>query len=220
MSASAQRVVPRGLIRAILARRRRSTFTHYYEVNWWKDGESRSGPGSRRDSPAVAHCLPILSSIVEKYEIRSMADIPCGDFNWIGAFLEARSELDYSGFDIVEELIERNRLNHADRKFDLLDIVATVPPKVDLIFCKDLINHLENHEIFKAVANMRLSGSTYCLVTNNFGYKNTRLWRTSRSHSSSRHVDLTTVPYRYPPPLWRSHYLGLWRLHDMERRPR
>lgn len=159
--------------------------------------------------------MRVLSDIVERHGIRNLADIPCGDFNWIGAFLSAYPEVNYIGCDVVTKLIERNKLKFPTRKFVHLDVVVSVPPKVDLIFCKDLINHLENHEIIEAVANMRRSGSTFLLATNNFGYENRRLVR--RRHHSSRHVDLTLAPFRYVKPIWHDHYLALWRLAEMER---
>lgn len=191
-------------------------FTRYYDKNHWGDSESRSGPGSRTDSPSVGHAIRILSEVAAKYDIRNIADIPCGDFNWIGTFLQSHPELGYIGFDIVAKLIECNRRRFPSREFARLDVVASIPPKVDLIFCKDLINHLEYREIIQAITNMRQSGSTYLLATNNFGYKNTGLIR--MRHISSRHVDLTLAPFNYTVPIWHDHYLALWRLPEMERR--
>ena len=190
------------------------TFTGYYRANHWADAESRSGPGSRRDSGSVEHALRILAMITERYGVRTIADIPCGDFNWIGRYLDAWPSVAYVGFDIVSPLIDRNRALFPEKRFTRLDIVCDVPPHVDLIFCKDLFNHLESREIVKAIANMRRSGSTYLLASNNFGYPYEALRRTR--HDSSRHVDLTLEPFCYAAPLWHDHYLGLWQLAEME----
>lgn len=201
------------LRRMIPALGRARRFTQYYDTNHWADPESRSGPGSRQDSPQVLHALEALATVTERYAIRSIADIPCGDFNWMGAYLKAWPDVEYSGFDIVAKLVDRNRRVFPGRRFARLDIVVSVPPPADLIFSKDLINHLEDREIVQAVAHMRRSGSAYLLATNNFGYVNVPLTR-DRYHSS-RHVDLTAAPFHYPRPLWHDHYLGLWRLADM-----
>jgi hypothetical protein len=205
----------RRLRRLVSALRRAMTFSHYYHTNHWADAESRSGPGSRQDSPSVQHALKILSDVTDRYAICSLADIPCGDFNWISAYLMAWPQVDYTGFDIVAKLVKRNQVAFPSRKFARLDIVVSVPPPCDLIFCKDLLNHLESSEIVQAIANMRLSGSRYLLASNNFGYVNEEMTRSR--YISSRHVDLTAAPYRYPQPLWHDHYLGLWKLADMER---
>ena len=196
---------------------RKVRFTDYYNRNHWADSESRSGAGSRRDSRQVQHALATLAAITECYAIRTIADVPCGDFNWIGAYLDAHPGVAYVGFDIVAKLVERNRRTFPARRFAELDIVTSVPPPSDLIFCKDLINHLEEGEIVQAVANMRRSRSKYLLATNNFGIPNSRLKR--GRYISSRHVDLTLAPYFYDKPLWHDHYFGLWLLADMERRP-
>jgi hypothetical protein len=200
------------LRRMVPALARTMRFTHYYCANYWADPETRSGPGSRKDSPHVHHALEVLTIVTERYAIRSIADIPCGDFNWMGAYLAAWPGVNYRGFDIVAMLIDRNRRAYPGRRFDKLDIVIGVPPPNDLIFCKDLTNHLKDHEIVQAVAHMRESGSTYLLATNNFGYVNRPLMRSSRS---SRHVDLTAAPFNYPQPIWHDHYLGLWPLATM-----
>jgi hypothetical protein len=204
----------RRLARLVAAFRRKATFTYYYATNHWADPESRSGPGSRKDSGSVQHALAALSDITRRFAIRSVADIPCGDFNWIHAYLEAHPEVDYTGFDVVAALVERNRRAFPGRKFARFDIVERVPPATDLIFCKDLFNHLTSGEIVRAIANMRASGSTYLLASNNFAYPNTELIRGPRH--SSRHVDLTAAPFHYPPPLWNSHYLGLWQLASLQ----
>lgn len=205
------------LRQAVSALGRKARFTLYYRTNHWADPESRSGAGSRKDSHSVQHALATLASVTKLYTIRSIADIPCGDFNWISAHLVAFPDVKYGGFDIVTDLVKRNQRAFPIRRFAKLDIVSSVPPPSDLIFCKDLINHLEDQEIVQAVTNMRQSGSRYLLATNNFGHANMKLKRTR--FISSRHVDLTTAPFCYSPPLWHDHYLGLWLLADMERRP-
>ena len=161
----------------------------------------------------------MLSVFTKQYAIRSVTDVPCGDFNWMSTYLEAHPEVDYTGFDIVHDLVEHNRIMFPGRRFVQLDIVDSVPPPTDLIFCKDLLNHLSGDEIVQAITNMRASGAKYLLATNNFGYPhpNDKLER-SAVHNS-RHVDLTVAPFGYPEALWNSHYLGLWSLPNMEQLP-
>ncbi len=193
---------------------RAARFTQYYAINQWADSESRSGAGSRQDSPSVRHALETLSEVTNRYSIRTMADIPCGDFNWMSTHLSAWPAVDYIGFDIVGRLVKRNQEAFPGRRFAKLDIVAMVPPPSDLIFCKDLLNHLETSEIVQTVANMRRSGSKYLLASNNFGYPNQKLTRSR--YISSRHVDLMAAPFHCSQPIWHDHYFGLWLLADME----
>lgn len=201
-----------GAMAPFLGRERR--FTAHYIGNVWNDSESFSGPGSRRDSQCVKDALEQLSAVTMQFGIRSVADIPCGDFNWISAFLAAHPEVDYIGYDIVAQLIERNRREFPLRQFAKLDIVAEIPPPADLILCKDLFNHLRFDDVARAIANMRASRTKYLLASNNFGYANRELWRIPWLRS--RHLDLTKAPLHYPPPICKTHYLGLWFLQDMK----
>ncbi len=189
-------------------------FTLRYRRNIWGDDESYSGPGSRRDSHSVTHSLEVLGHLTSLLDLKSVADIPCGDFNWISAYLDRHPKVSYVGYDIVGELIARNRRSYPEVRFAALDIVSKVPPPADLIFCKDLVNHLEDAEIIRAIENMRRSGSTWLLATSNSGYTNVKLRRSW--YRDSRHVDLAATPFRYPKPAWHDHYLALWRLADMK----
>lgn len=189
-------------------------FARYYETNYWRDPESRSGPGSRRDSGQVQDALAALTMMVCEHDVRSMADIPCGDFNWMPLFLEAWPSVDYQGFDIVPAAIADNRARHPGRRFEVLDITREVPPRVDLIFCKDLLNHLCHDDVRAALGNMRRSGSRFLIASNNFGVANVELPPLGRTNS--RHLDITAPPFDAPPPIWNTHYLGLWRLADLQ----
>ncbi|WPB87131.1 class I SAM-dependent methyltransferase [Sediminicoccus rosea] len=188
-------------------------FARFYRTNYWLDPESRSGPGSRRDSGSVAAAIEALGMAVHDHGVRRIADIPCGDFNWMPLFLEAWPEVQYQGFDIVAEMIADNRRRHPGLQFERLDITREVPPSVDLILCKDLLNHLCFADVRAALENMRRSGSRLLLASNNFGRDNVELPRLGRR--GSRHLDITRPPFGLPPPIWRTHYLGLWRLADV-----
>jgi hypothetical protein len=203
-------------IRVILAARRDRTlqerFTRFYRTNAWSDPETRSGPGSRRDSGQVRDAIEALRGAVEAHGVRSIADIPCGDFNWMPIFLDAAPDVEYRGFDIVPQLIAENRARYPGRRFDALDVTREVPPRADLIFCKDLLNHLCHEDVAAALENMRRSGARLLLASNNFGHPNVDLPRLGPR--GSRHLDIMGPPFAAPNPIWRTHYLGLWRLED------
>jgi hypothetical protein len=184
-------------------------FRAIYLGNFWGDAESRSGPGSRRDSPCVVETLEALDRMVREHGCTSMADLPCGDCNWIGPFLSAHPHLAYVGYDIVPELVADNAARLPWR-FAVLDVVRNAPARADLILCKDLFNHLTNAEVTAALDNMLRSGARWLLASNNFGHFNRALPRINIS--TSRHLDLTGAPFFLPQPVWRTDYLGLWDL--------
>ena len=193
-----------------------SRFRHVYENNLWGDTESASGAGSRRDSPAVQEAIAALDRTIRTYRLRSMIDLPCGDFNWIPYILGIHRNLKYRGFDIVPQLVERNRALYPSYRFDVLDATSAVPPKSDLIFSKDMVNHLTFVDIAKVFRNLRRSKSTYLLMSNNFGWSNVDL--DENVGGNSRHLDVMSAPFHFPEAVWNSGYLGLWKISDIDER--
>ncbi len=84
-------------------------FAYAYSHNFWGDPESRSGSGSvQSQTSGIIEALPVL---FERFEIRSVLDIPCGDFNWMKNV--NLSQVDYTGADIVKALITENATLYA-----------------------------------------------------------------------------------------------------------
>jgi SAM-dependent methyltransferase len=140
----------------------RSAFTRTYVLNLWEDPESRSGPGS-----TLARTIALREQIPELFAelgVRSVLDVGCGDFNW---FRTLDLDIDYTGVDVVVELIEQNRKKYGGphRRFLPLEIATEVPPRVDLAFCRDCWVHLPNAQILAALKNLRASGTRHLLAT-------------------------------------------------------
>ena len=190
-------------------------FTLVYRDHRWESPETASGPGSERDSESVRHTLEVLSRQVPELGVRSIADLSCGDFNWMPMFLARHPQVSYVGYDVVAELIRRNRQRYPHLRFQTLDITRTTPDKADLILCKDLLNHLYEADVYKALGRMVASGARSLLITSNRGHENTEL--SPRHPHGSRHLDLQAAPYSLPDPLYGDHYLALWRTDDVAR---
>jgi hypothetical protein len=196
-------------------------FTDIFWTNHWGGAESVSGIGS--DSSQTVFLIPELESLLYRYHITSMLDIPCGDFNWmqtVGFYGY------YIGADIVEPIIESNRLKYGNQKrtFEVLDITTDTLPKVDLILTRDCLVHLSVSEIFDALENITASGSTYLLATTYFWQRkkfnhdiNTGGWRRLNMHQP---------PFNLPFPqeiliegyMWdenKDKSLGLWKIDDI-----
>jgi hypothetical protein len=191
----------------------RSRFTTVYDQGLWGVSETRSGFGSEKGSQWVTIAAEAIRKAVSEHGVRSIDDIPCGDFNWMPDVLAGLGPVRYIGFDIVFDALARNKERFPQYEFRVLDITAKVPPAADLIFCKDLLNHLTDADVKRAIANMRRSGSKFLLASNNPGFENTPLPETP---GGSRHLDITAPPFHLPPPLWSvADYMSLWRLADL-----
>jgi SAM-dependent methyltransferase len=139
----------------------KETFTDIYENNLWTSSESSSGIGSElKNTELIRNELPYL---FQKFDIKSMLDIPCGDWNWMKKV--DLSNVSYIGADIVEKLIISNKQSYPNIDFRTLDLTTDELPKVDLVFVRDCLGHLTNENVHKAIANIRNSGSKYLLAT-------------------------------------------------------
>ncbi len=142
-------------------------FEKIYNQNFWNphesSSESKSGPGSRIDTTeSVRNELP---KIWEKYNIKSVLDAPCGDYNWMKTV--DKKDIKYIGGDIVPKIVRANNKNfeNCNTSFEVIDITSDKIPKVDMIICRDCLQHLSYKNAKKALKNFKESGSTYLLVT-------------------------------------------------------
>ena len=139
-------------------------FTDIYKKNKWRDSYSSSGTGSNlKQTQTIVNEMP---KIFSKYQIKSILDIPCGDFYWMKElkFLE----INYLGADIVPELVKMNKKNFSKNniKFKVLDLSKDELPCADLIFCRDCLVHLSYEDIFKCLNNIKRSNCKYLMTTN------------------------------------------------------
>jgi SAM-dependent methyltransferase len=111
---------------------------------WYASGIG-SGPGSHPDYTRTFR--GVLERFLVEHEIRSVLDYGCGDWQW--AKMVQWGERSYLGLDIVPHLIDRLRREHgSDRiRFDVVvDPDRWTPPAVDLVLCKDVLQHLSTAE--------------------------------------------------------------------------
>lgn len=200
----------------------KSVFTRIYERNEWNDSESASGTGSNKEQTQAL--VEILPQLFKKYDIHSIIDAPCGDFNWFQSIDIPLAS--YLGIDIVNELIESNNKNYSNigRKFLCKNITEDNIPQADLIICRDCFVHLPYKDIFKAIGQFKKSQSTYILTTT---------FPSSKQNYNIivgewRPINLEKEPFSFPSPIeiinenctegngsFSDKSLGLWKLSDI-----
>jgi len=176
---------------------RKWAFNYVYKNNnVWKGTESVSGPGSTDESTHTLRWL--LPGIIKALNAHTMIDAGCGDLYWIK---NTRLGIDYYiGIDIVEDLIAQNKRNFkADWiEFFCCDIVKDRLSRVDLIFCRDCLQHLSYKDAQLAINNFKDSGSQYLLTTHYFNLKANDL----DIKSGNFHIiHLMKEPFNFPEPL-------------------
>lgn len=146
---------------------RKQAFEAIYKLNYWRDGESVSGPGSTLE--ATKQIRASIEHVVRTHGIKSMLDAPCGDFNWMQHVDLAG--VDYTGGDIVDELVQRNQAQYGSqsggpkRRFKVVDLTQDELGAFDLVHTRDCIAHLPLEDVVRVLRNISRSGSKFLLVT-------------------------------------------------------
>jgi len=197
-------------------------FTGIYRSNAWRGKVSVSGTGS--DVHQTIIITRELPALFNDFNISTMLDIPCGDFHWMKNV--DLSSIDYTGADIVKELIRKNREKYARDgvRFQHLNLIKEKLPKVDLVFCRDCLAHFSFADIFLALDNVCNSQSEYLLTTTFTG----RIVNYDIVTGQWRTLNLELAPLVLPKPLkiinegctecdgaYKDKALGLWRIADI-----
>ena len=171
-------------------------FTHIYDTNYWKSGESISGEGS--EIKQAQFLINEIDKLIDDRKISSILDIPCGDFNWMKNV--DLSKVSYIGADIVEQLIANNIEKNKDFEnisFKVLNLTTDPLPKSDLIIVRDCLVHLSYQDIFKAIENIKSSGCKYLFTTTYPNFKSNHNIITG----DWRRLNLMDKPFDFPPPI-------------------
>ncbi len=101
-----------------------------------------------------------IPDLINKYGIKSIADIGAGDLNWIKQ-IQLPDDVNYKPYDLVPRLPEVQKFN----------LIEQIPEKVDLIICLWVLNHLTFNDCHQAIENIKESGSRYLLMTDRLIYR-------------------------------------------------
>ena len=201
------------------------TFTDIYKNNFWKiskEVKSKSGPGSDdSQTQKIVNEIPLL---LQQYDIKSIFDCPCGDFNWMNKIININ--YDYTGADIVEDLINTNKKHYISSKIKFITFnIANnvIKDTYDLIICRDLLVHFSYNDIKQTLINIKKSKCKYILLTTFPNKLNvnceTPTWRP---------LNLEKAPFNFPKPItiinenctegkmnYTDKSLALWKVEDI-----
>ncbi len=195
-----------------------SGFAHMGTLYRQHNEESLSGPGSSlAQTEVIRRALPLL---LQELGADVLLDAPCGDFNWMSHIHFGDTEI--IGVDLQREIIAANRARHAapGRLFAVLDILADLLPRADVVLCRDCLVHFSFADIGAALARFRGTGALWLLATTFPGRTNVDI-----ASGDWRPIDLSAAPFDLGPPVrlinekctegggtFRDKSLGLWRL--------
>ncbi|MEL6924624.1 MAG: class I SAM-dependent methyltransferase, partial [Bacteroidota bacterium] len=199
-----------------------AVFEKIHQENFWENSDSVSGPGSGLEQTATIRSA--LPELWKRYDIRSILDIPCGDFFWMKEM--DLSNITYTGGDIVSKIIEKNKQEYEREgiSFRKMNLILSELPKVDLVLCRDCLVHFSFADIGEAIANLKKSQSTWLLTTH---------FEENRRNNDIitgdwRPLNLCNRPFHFPEPeaiineqcteldgSYSDKSLALWRIADL-----
>jgi hypothetical protein len=142
-------------------------FTKIYEENaWGKSGDPSqkfcSGTGSH-DKVIVSEYIKSIQSFLGSFDEKpNVVDLGCGDF-FIGSNIRSLCN-NYTACDIVPNLISFNKEKYKELNIDfqVLDLTEDELPKGDIVFIRQVLQHLSNRHIKNAIP--RISANYKFLV--------------------------------------------------------
>lgn len=137
----------------------KEVFTKIYSEHvWGTDGSNPgayfSGGGSHDNDQIIPYINAVKKFISDLNKKPDVMDIGCGDFN-IGIQLRDACNR-YIACDIVDPLIAQNKIQYkeASVEFRVFDLTSEPCENVDIIFVRQVFQHLSNEDIKKGLQNI------------------------------------------------------------------
>ena len=173
-------------------------FTNIFNTNHWNSTESVSSPGSEKiQTEKIRRELP---NLISKFNIKTIIDAPCGDFNWMNMLNIDKYIEQYCGIDIVDDLIINNNKKYSNNKIKFLckNLINYKVNKADLILCRECLVHISLNDIKLIINNFISSGSKYLLLTN---YSNIT-FNKDACEGHWRPLNFMLEPFNFPKPIY------------------
>ena len=186
---------------------KKKIFTSIYKSNHWSHDQkflpnefvSVSGRGSNINTEQFFSLVKNFTQIITDYNIKSLLDMPCGDFLWIHKIIKDRN-IDYLGVDIVEELIEENKTKYKNKNFNFENhniLNFFTEKQFDLILIRDLFIHIKNPDILQIIQNVKQMNFRY-IALNSYNNKTNN----NVIEGQHRKVNLLIEPFNLKKPTY------------------
>ncbi|WP_157215939.1 class I SAM-dependent methyltransferase [Flavisphingomonas formosensis] len=175
----------------------KKVFEHIFDSRYWGDKESVSGMGSSLEQTAdIRRELPLL---MQRHDIRTLFDAPCGDLHWMRHIL-SETDIDYIGGDVVAGVVEtaKAKFEGENAHFRVFDIIEDDFPDADMWLCRDVLFHFSYKNINEALRNFARSTVKYILVTT---HTSPHVINRNIVTGDFRQVDLFKPPFNFPPSI-------------------
>ena len=150
----------------------------FVEMKREQGQESLSGPGSWLEN--TKDTVSFLNRIIKERDVKSILDLGCGDWNW---FQQINLEgVHYIGWDADRQMIDDNlaKFSKKNIQFEVMDIVKSDYPNVDLILCRDVLFHMDFDLALKIIAKAKQNNGYFAATS----YKDSETNRGPRQYTN------------------------------------
>lgn len=154
-----------------MGRSNQAIFDDVYKKHRWgtnTDHGASSGKGSLSEN--TEEYEKFIAGYIKQYNIKSMLDIGCGDFQVSRRILHALDvQIVYLGADVSQVIIDRNKAAYENEttKFVQLDATKEDIPSAELITIREVLQHLPNKDIERVLSHLiDRHKNAHILVTN------------------------------------------------------
>jgi SAM-dependent methyltransferase len=175
----------------------KAAFESIYDNGVWaKDAEGRGTSG-----PVTEFGTKLFRTLIEDFlkgtKSKSVVDAGCGDWqlarsiDWTG--------IDYRGFDIVADVIDRNkqRFEKPNVHFFVANVVDDDLPPADLLLCSWVLQHLSNADVARFLAK-QLPKYRHVIIANSVDPSALTAANRDIKAGDFRFLDVTKPPFSLP----------------------
>lgn len=121
----------------------------------WHDGQ--------KYNPATRHRRRLILQLLKNRDFTSVLEIGCGQ-PYLPQDIGKYKKINFTGTDISQSLIDQNRKEFPEFKFEVLDIVnARMPEQYDMVIASESIEHVQDYK--KALEHIAQMAKKYVLIT-------------------------------------------------------
>lgn len=136
--------------------------SNFYNTSW----SNESWDEMIDNTPAPKHRRRIISKIIKnlKCEKKSFLDVGCGNGSLIKLLSNQYTDSKFSGLDISESVISRNRKKYTDVDWDTLDLdEANLVNKADVVISSEVIEHVRDWKL--SLNKLIKSANNYVIIS-------------------------------------------------------
>jgi SAM-dependent methyltransferase len=131
-----------------------------------------SGSGSHDKNITSVYLEKVWAFLQNFPKAPDVVDLGCGDFS-VGSQIRRYCN-NYVACDVVPQLIEHNKNKYKDLNVDFrtLNLITDPLPAADIVFIRQVLQHLSNQQILKLIPKLQASYS-YLVLTEHLPKSNT-----------------------------------------------